>query len=80
MTHNQLVFMAVIAVAALVIALVNWWRLTEAKDEIALLKATINYNKRTSDMRYEELKGIYMSEYEEIAKIYEEGNNNELHV
>ena len=79
MTHSQLVFMAVVAVAALVIALVNWWRLTEAKDEIAILKATINYNKRTSDLRYKELKSIYMSEYEEIAKIYEEEEKNELH-
>ena len=86
MTHDQLVFMAIIAVAAIVIALINWWRLTEAKDEIALLKTRIEYNRRTSDMRYKELKGVYMSEYEEIAneysevaRIYMEEKNNELH-
>lgn len=81
MTYDQLVFMAIIAVAAFAIALINWWRLTETKDEIALLKTRIEY-----DMRYKELNDIYMSEYEEIAneyselaRIYMEEKNNELH-
>ena len=80
MTYGQLVFMEIVAaLAAVIMALINWWRLTELKDEIALLKARIEYNRRTSDMRYKELKGIYMSEYEDIVRIYEEEENNELH-
>lgn len=63
-------FEAILVALALTLELINWWRLAKVRDENARLKATINYNKRTSDMRYRELKGSYMSEYEEIARIY----------
>lgn len=72
MSDKQLFFMAIVAAAALAVALINWWRLTEAKDEIALLEEKIKYNRRISDMRYKEFTGGYMSEYAEFAKIYEE--------
>lgn len=72
-------FEAILVALALTLELINWWRITEVKDEIARLKAIVNYNKQTSDMRYKELKGVCMSKYEEIARIYGEEKNNEIH-
>ena len=62
-------FLLAIATGA---ALVNWLRVTELKDELDVLRATVHYNQRTNTERYKELKGDYASEYEEISRIYEE--------
>lgn len=65
-------FEAILLAIATGAALVNWLRVTELKDELAVLNAIVRHNQRTNTARYKELKGDYVSEYEEISRIYEE--------
>lgn len=65
-------FEAILLAIATGAALVNWFRVTELKDELDVLRATVRYNERRNTTRYKELKGDYASEYEEISRIYEE--------
>ena len=79
MTYNQLVFMGIVAALAFAMAFICLYLLAEAKDEIGRLKTIVRHIKKISDLRYMEFKTSYLAEYEEIARIYEEDENNELH-
>lgn len=66
-------FSAIILAIAFALAVVCSIRVTELKDELAMLRAEVRYDRRTGLQRYRELKESYKSEYDEIAKIYDDG-------
>lgn len=65
-------FSAIILAIAFALAFICSLRVTELKDELAMLKAEVRCDRRTGLQRYKELKESYKSEYDEIAKIYDD--------